>query len=193
MIDMTSNERRSYVRGNFSFKINYKIMTTEEYKDLKRFEGEIFSPFNKEQSIDIIDNKIDTDKTADASLIKYLLYMDEKLDQIIGLLSMDRTVKGLPDYGIGQNISGSGMEMIIDKPVESGQIIHAKFILSKLPLVFMDIFGEVVYVTQVDEDKQILYHLGVEFINFNVNDRERIINSVFQNEREVIRKRKSYG
>ena len=188
---MIPDEERSDVRGYFPFKVNFKIITKEEYEDLKRFDGEFFFPFNKEQGVDVIDTRISAGNTADASLIKYLLYMDGKLDQILDLLSRDRTVNGLPDYGVGQNISGSGMEIIVDKPLESGQILHSRFFLSKFPLIFMDIFGEVIHVTQVNQEGQTLYQIGIKFINLSVNERERIISSVFQRERERIRKTKS--
>ncbi|MBU0769611.1 MAG: PilZ domain-containing protein, partial [Proteobacteria bacterium] len=78
-----------------------------------------------------------------------------------------------------------------DKPVETGQIIHSKFYISKIPLVFMDIFGEVVRSIKVDEGDKTLYSLGIKFLDISVNDQESIIASVFQKQRGVIRKRKS--
>lgn len=186
-----TKESRYYVRGNFSFKIKFKIMAPEEYEDLKRFNEVNFSQFNHEQTIDVSDTGISAESMANASLINYLIQMDEKLDQISDLLSKDKTVEGLFNQGVGLNISGSGMKIIVDKSVELGQIIHSKFYLSKFPLVFMDIFGEVVRVTQIDEGDQTLYHLGIKFLDLSVNDRERIVTSVFQREREAIRKRKN--
>ena len=89
------------------------------------------------------------------------------------------------------NISGSGMNIMVDKPLETGQIIHSKFYLSKIPLVFMDIFGEVVHSTTVDECGKTLYSLGVKFLDISVNEQERIIASIFQRQRGVLRKIKS--
>ncbi|MBL7195980.1 MAG: hypothetical protein ISS64_06750, partial [Desulfobacterales bacterium] len=60
----------------------------------------------------------------------------------------------------------------------------------KSPLVFMDVFGEVIRVTQVNKDDRTLYQAGVKFIDLNLADREKIITSVFQRQREAIRKRK---
>lgn len=187
---MVTKERRSYVRGALSFNVKYKLVTSEEYEDLKKFDRAIFSPLNKTQAFDVADTDIRTDSVTDASLINFLVQMDEKLDQILELLSQDRAVAVPFRQGVGDNISGSGMQLVIDEPVDCGQIVHSKFFLSKSPLVFMDVFGEVIRVTQVNKDDRTLYQAGVKFIDLNLADREKIITSVFQRQREAIRKRK---
>jgi len=184
-------ERRSYVRGNFSFKIKFKTMTSNEYEDLVRSDEAIPPYFQKETGIDITDKKKGVDTAVDPSLVNYLALIDEKLDLILELLAKDSKIEGLFNQGIGMNISGSGMNIMVDRPVESGQIIHSKFYLSKTPLVFLDIFGEVVRSTKVDECGQTMYSLGIKFLDISVNDQERIITSVFQRQRGVLRKRKN--
>ena len=135
-------EKRSYVRGNFSFKIKFKTMTSDEYEGIVRSNEAISSHFQKEPGIDIDDKKIDAITAIDPSLVNYLVLIDEKLDLILELLEKDNKIKGLFNQGRGMNISGSGMNIMVDIPVETGQIIHSKFYLSKIPLVFMDLFGE---------------------------------------------------
>lgn len=184
-------ERRSYVRGNFSFKIKFKTMTSDEYEGLVRSNETISPYFQKEPGIDIADKKIGVDTAIDPSLVNYLVLIDEKLDLILELLAKDSNIEGLFNQGIGMNISGSGMNIMVDRSVETGQIIHSKFYLSKTPLVFMDIFGEVVRSTKVDECGKTLYSLGIKFLDISVNDQERIIASIFQRQRGVLRKRKS--
>ncbi len=184
-------ERRSYVRGNFSFKIKFKTMTSNEYEGLVRSDEAIPPYFQKETGIDITDKKNGVDTAVDPSLVNYLALIDEKLDLILELLAKDSKIEGLFNQGIGMNISGSGMNIMVDQPVESGQIIHSKFYLSKTPLVFLDIFGEVVRSTKVDECGQAMYSLGIKFLDISVNDQERIITSVFQRQRGVLRKRKN--
>jgi len=184
-------ERRSYVRGNFSFKIKFKTMTSNEYEGLVRSDEAIPPYFQKETGIDITDKKNGVDTAVDPSLVNYLALIDEKLDLILELLAKDSKIDGLFNQGIGKNISGSGMNIMVDRPVESGQIIHSKFYLSKTPLVFLDIFGEVVRSTKVDECGQTMYSLGIKFLDISVNDQERIITSVFQRQRGVLRKRKN--
>jgi len=191
-MNMPHIERRSYVRGNFSFKIKFKTMTLSEYEALVESNEAISPQFQNQSLVDIADTiKSANTALADASLINYLVQMDEKLDQILELLTKDKKIEGLFGQGFGLNISGSGMNIMVDEPVETGQIIHSKFYLSKIPLVFMDIFGEVVRVTTIEEAGKILYSLGIKFLDLSVNDQERIIASVFQNQRGAIRKGKS--
>jgi hypothetical protein len=188
---MQSEERRSFVRGNFSFNIKFKIMTKDEYEDLKKTNEAIFPAFKQEPGVDVRDREITAGHPASASLINHLVQIDEKLDLILDLLSNDKTVKGVCGQGVGLNISGSGMSIMVNRSVEYGQVIHTKFYLSKFPLVYMDIFGEVVHVAQVDKDGRTHYQLGIRFLDLGINDRERIISSVFQRQRGDIRKIKS--
>ena len=184
-------ERRSYVRGNFSFKIKFKTMTSDEYEGLVRSNDEISSHFQIEPGVNIADKKIAADTAIDPSLVNYLVLIDEKLDLILELLEKDNKIEGLFKQGLGMNISGSGMNIMVDQPVETGQIIHSKLYLSKIPLVFMEIFGEVVRSTRLDECGETLYSLGIKFLDISVNDQERIITSIFKRQRGVLRKRKS--
>lgn len=183
-------ERRSYVRGQFSFKIKFKTMTIDEYEDVIKSDEAIPPHFQKELGINIADKKIDANPAMDPSLVNYLVLIDEKLDLILDFLAKDNKMEGLFDQGVGMNISGSGMNIVVDRPVETGQIIHSKFYLSKMPLVFMDMFGEVVRSTKVDECGKTMYSLGIKFLDISVNDQEKIIASIFQRQRGVLRKRK---
>ena len=189
--NMPHVERRSYVRGNFSFKIKFKTMTSDEYETLVKSNEANFPPFQNESGIDVSDTKMSANIVTDASLINYLVQMDEKLDQILELLSKDKKIEGLFGQGFGLNISGSGMNILVDEPVRTGEVIHSKFYLSKVPLVYMDIFGEIVRVAEIEESGKTLYSLGIKFLDLSVNDQERIIASVFQKQRGIIRKRKS--
>ena len=187
---MVIDERRSYVRGDLEFKIQYKVLSPEEYEDLHQFDKAIFSPLQQIQAVDFAASDIGDVSAANASIINYLVQMDEKLDRILEIVSKEKSVPAPFRCGVGENISGSGMQIIIDTPVKSGQIIHSKFLLSKLPFVFMDLFGEVIREQKFNQDGKTLYRAGIKFLDLNVNDRDKIIASVFQKQREAIRKNK---
>ena len=183
-------ERRSYVRGNFSFKIKFRTMTSDEYEEFVRSNETISPHFQMDAGIDIAGKKTDADSEIDPTLINCLTLINEKLDLILELLDKDNNINGFQN-GLGANISGSGMNIVVDSPLETGQIIHTKFYLSKIPLVYMEIFGEVVHSTKVNECGKKQYSLGIKFLDLSVNDQERIIASVFQRQRKVLRKRKT--
>lgn len=188
---MITDERRSYVRGNLDFKVQYQVITLEEYEDLKRFDKAIFSPFKNVNSIDVANTDRDAANAPNASLINYLVQMDAKLDRILELISAEKEAEVPCRHGIGQNISGSGMQMVVDTPVEPGKIIHSKFLLSQFPFIFMDLFGEVIREKEFKKDGATLYLVGIKFLDLNNTDREKIIAFVFQKQREAIRKSKS--
>ena len=188
---MMSKERRSYVRGDLFFKVKFRIIAPEEYKTIKGTGDQILSPDKEELIFNSSGtNNLDTEITTNSFIIDFLLQMDEKLDRILAILTKDEGDKVLPNQGTGGNISGSGMNIIVDKPIELGEVIHTNFLLSRFPMVFIDVFGEVVQITPVDENGKTVYHLGIKFLNLKLNDRERIIACVFQRQREKIRKGK---
>jgi hypothetical protein len=190
-IEKMSKENRSYVRGDILYKVKFTLFTREEYENLQRSEEQHFSlskypdervfPDPDDPSVSILDD----------NLINFLIQMDEKLDQILLLLSKGEAKKEPFEEGVGVNISGSGMNMIVDKPVEPGHVIRAKFFLTKAPFLFMEVFGEVVRTIRLEEKGEKNYQLGIEFLDLNEHDRDRIITAVFQYQRQTIRKNKS--
>jgi len=74
---MISKERRSYVRGELSFKVEFRIMTPEEYEKIKGSADRVVS---SDRGIGIDSNN--TEITPNTFMIDFLLQMDEKLDQI---------------------------------------------------------------------------------------------------------------
>jgi len=178
-------ERRSYVRGNLSFKVKFRVITQKEYETLKEAINQSSPPENMS-----LDDAISKESIVNTFIIDFLLNIDEKLDQVISMLTKGEDSEELLKHGICSDISGSGMSITVDKLVECGQIIHANFILARLPLVYLDAFGEIVRVIPVDENEQNLYKIGVKFLELNTNAKERIISCVFQKQRENIRKSK---
>jgi hypothetical protein len=191
MIDTVSKERRSYVRGDISFKVTFNVVSPEEYEHIKRSKQGKFSSTKRKQGIDssVIVNE-DPHGAFNTSLIDFFLHLDEKLDRILEFVSRDMPDKPSSKQALGSNISGSGMNIITDTSLEPGEIIHVNFVLSRFPLVFIEVFGEIVRATPVDENGKTWYHLGIHFLDLNLNDREKIIACVFQRQRETIRKEK---
>ena len=184
-------ERRSYVRGNFSFKIKFKTISLDEYEALSNSRESRFTFLQEAHGIAALDEIQDKETSMDSSLMNYLAMINEKLDLILELLTNDNEAQGVFEQAVGVNISGSGMNIMVDQPVETGQIIHSKIYLPGVPMVFLNVFGKVVRSSKVNECGKILYSLGVRFLNLSVNDQEKIIAMVFKNQRADLRKRKN--
>jgi hypothetical protein len=188
---MISKENRSYVRSDILFKVKFSLLTRETYENVERTKAGRLSLKESPQEIVVTESDEAKASTIDGNLINFLLQMDEKLDQILALLSKGDEKIMSPEEGVGINISGSGMNMIVDKPFDPGMIIHAKLFLTKLHFLFMDVFGEIVRVIPSEEKGEKRYELGVEFLDLCETDRDRIITAVFQQERRKIRNMKS--
>ena len=191
MIDMISHERRSYVRGEFPFKVRYTLLTPDEYQEFTETINHI--PYTEERiGSEIADqNTRDGEMSLNPYLIDFLLKIDEKLDQILSRLSPEDTeTHHLVKQGVGTNISGSGMNMVISEPAQPGQIIHTHFVLSKTPLVYLDLFGEILWVNPSEDNEGKAFNLGIEFLDLKPGDQERIISCVFQRQRKSLRQRK---
>jgi len=188
---MVVKERRSFVREDINFQVRFRKVPKEEYERVRKSSNPEGSLHKKKLIINVADtdNK-NSSIILDASLVDLLLQINEKLDRIMAMLSRDEVEQGGLAQGTGVNISGSGMNLVVYKLVESGQIIHTNFILSKFPLVDVDVFGKVVRVTPIVENGKTAYQLGIEFLDIDPDDREKIIAWVFQKQREAIRNRK---
>ncbi|MCD4715560.1 MAG: PilZ domain-containing protein [Desulfobacterales bacterium] len=194
MAEIGSKEQRSFVRASLSFKVKFKVLSQEEYDAIKETGDPIPSPDEK----GLIFDSTDTEETfngiaANQCLVDLLFQIDEKLDRILAVLSKDDPDISVFKQGSGVNIGGSGMKMVVDKPVEPGQIIHTNLVLSKFPPIFMDVFGEVIHADPVDEGGKTVYQLGIKFLDLDINDREKIIACVFQRQREIIRRENREG
>ncbi len=189
MVAIESTEQRSFVRANLSFKVKFRVISEEEYEKVKETANRF--PYPDEKGL-ILDNT-DTDSnlndiTANQFLVDLLFHIDEKLDRLMAVLSKGEPDLVVFDQGSGLDIGGSGMKIIVDSPVEPGQLVHTNLVLSKFPPKFIDVFGEVVRTESINQEGKTVYQLGIKFLDLDINDREKIIASVFQRQREIIRR-----
>ncbi|MBW2031559.1 MAG: PilZ domain-containing protein [Deltaproteobacteria bacterium] len=188
---MAGKERRSHIRENFSFKIRFGVLTREEYEKSSRHD-QCAPPYPRRDLLTEPRNPPSRypGDLQDSAMRELFLRIDEKLDLVLSLLCDKQVEGGLIEEATGRNISGSGMNMVSRKRVERGNIIRANFILSIYPLVIIDLFGEIVRVSPVEESGKIHYSHGVKFLDLDPNVREKVIACVFQRQRQALRKRK---
>jgi len=192
---MVSNERelRSDVRGDYSYTVDYELVTPEEFHSVRE---KTFRPLipdmNKLKISRARSDKdgMDTGSAINGDIAEFFVRMDEKLDRILLMLSKNKAFSESSGRGTGNNISASGMNIDIDRPVKQGQIVHATMILSKAPFLYIDVYGEIIRVDSLGGKDSPLCQVGVKFLNLDASGREKIVAYVFQQQREAIRKRK---
>jgi len=187
MVEKESKKVRSYVRAQMFFKVQYRVITREEYELEKEIGYKRYSTEERVMEGVYKDARVN-DTEPDQCFAKFMLRIDEKLDLILALLSKDAAEMSGFYNGIGLDIGGNGMKLAMDNPVELGHIIHMNLVLSKFEFIYLDLFGEVVHINSVDQAGKKAYHVGISFLALDENDREKIIARVFQKQREVIRK-----
>lgn len=184
-------ERRAYVRGDFSYDVQFRVLSQDECK-LREMAGKKISFYEQKQLkiASIMDDISDGNNLIPRGLIEFLVRIDDKLDQVLTLLTESPECKEEFKQGLGVDISATGMGIISELPVVPNQTIKATITLSRVPLISLDVFGEVIQVMPAAKGEKQMYHIGIRFLDLNANDREKIIKCVFQNERAAIRERR---
>lgn len=187
-------ELRSDVRGDFSYTVDYEIITPEEFHSIRE---KTIRPLTTDiEKFKIGRARSDNDNmdagfAINGDIAEFFVRMDEKLDRILLMLSKNKAFSECSGRGTGNNISASGMNIDIDRPVKQGQIVHASMVLSKTPFLYIDVYGEIIRVDALEEKDSPLCQVGIKFLNLDETGREKIIAYVFQQQREAIRKRKN--
>ena len=183
MVEKESEKDRSYVRAKMFFKVKYRLISGEEYKAEKEI---CYHPPSVQEEVY---GEAGVNETApNKSLVQFLHKIDEKMDRILALLSREEADTSGFNKGTGLDIGGDGMKLAVDHSVDLGQILHINPVLSIVELIHLDLFGEVIHVKPVDEAGKKVYHVGINFLALDENDREIIIARVFEKQREVIRR-----
>jgi hypothetical protein len=193
---MISNERelRSDVRGDYSYTVDYEIVTPEEFHSVRE---KTIRPLTTDvEKLKIgraqSDNdNMDTGFAINGDIAEFFVRMDEKLDRILLMLSKNKVFSECSGRGTGNNISASGMNIDIDRPVKQGQIVHATMVLSKAPFLYIDVYGEIIRVDALGGKDSPLCQVGIKFLNLDESGKEKIVAFVFQQQREAIRKKKN--
>ena len=183
-------DRRSNVRGELSCIVKYKTISPNEF-ELIRNNRSSSSRINFKKITSSINhsNEIDSGYILNDEVIHFLIQMDEKMDRILSLLK-DEKYTGQFQEGIGKNISASSINIVIDTPAKKGQILQMFIILSKIPFVGIDVYGEIIRVSPMDKPDKKMWQIVTKFIELDEISQEKIIAYIFQRQRMAIRERK---
>lgn len=188
---MAPHKSRTHVRENIFLEVGFRILSPVEYESLKRAQRKELSICSGDLALGQNEDEVLPEIPADDPVLAYLLRLEKKLDRVIKLVSQRKWEDELLERGLALDISGSGMRIAVDQAVDIGEVIHLKFYLSMTFPILVELFGEVANVAQIEQDDRTMYQLGVKFIDLDANDRELIINYVFQRQRAAIRSRKT--
>jgi hypothetical protein len=117
------------------------------------------------------------------ALMEVLSGMNHKLDLILSTISQDLLVQDFPLRLEVTEISGAGVLFRTREPMKVGEHMELVLILSQFPLRMASVCGTV----QRQDDPTLF---AFNFRQIRENDREAIVQYVFQEQREQIREKK---
>lgn len=120
------------------------------------------------------------------ALVNALVSIDRKLDLLISVHSHDNILEDFPyPVEIGE-ISGAGVKLVTDFPLETGQMIECVITLTQLPVRMAGVIGRVVRHEEVNG----FPGWAVDFTRVRDRDLESIVQFVFQTQRDELRVKK---
>ncbi len=179
MRDQLPEDRRAHIRIVDRILFSFKFMDKKEYEALieKVLSGaeQPFEEYSMQWGLPKIDAPLRKLREKDEALAKVLDIIDTKLNLILNLLNL-RLRKDTPTQEVTVDISAAGLSFPYPEMIKEGQILQMD--IGLLPeQYFFRCFGEVVR-NQKDDDEG--YKIGVKFIWITEQDRERLIEHIFQ-------------
>lgn len=117
------------------------------------------------------------------TLIRFLTALDQKLDMLLALQGQDQIFQEYPYRLEIRDISGGGVIFYSDENFAKGDVLEIVITLCDAPLQTAAAVGRIVECGPEQE-----YHFV--FTNIREHDLERVVQFVFQEEREQIRREK---
>ncbi len=189
MKDLTHKQNRKHVRAPISVPIKFTVMSPDIYNNIKDSKGaNRLQGLQMENGTGPVSTEQESFSTkCDAHVIDFLFRIDDKLDRILELLLRDEKDKEKLRRGRTLNISGAGMRIVYEEPLQVGNILNTNFLVSKFPPAWLDLYCEVVRVVPNLEGAEATYEIALKFIDLNEENREKIIFYTFQQQREALR------
>ena len=179
---MTQNgtEKREYVRVGLAGRVMVKPVSREEYE---RNRG-----IPDGAAVGRIQDSDDITKGAllGGALEDRLMRIEEKLDRILQKLELEATMEGPVVRGMTCNISGAGVNMVLESSLEAGQMVLMSLTLPGFSIGMLHAYGKVVRVTQ-GKEKGALFSTSVKFLALDEKARDMLISYSFYRQRQEIR------
>jgi hypothetical protein len=192
---MDSDEKRECVRAPLGVTVEFIALDEAEF-GRRRARGETGSCrgcgiHGEKWTPDGGEDKAKSGVAVDPRVVDFLIHLEDKMDHMLALMAKNEPGGGEFSEGQGLNISGKGMRICCEKPVEEGRILDIRARMFRFPVVILKLFGKVLRVKKINGDGNARYEIAVEFLDLDKDAEEWIISYVFQKQREAIRSGKN--
>ena len=181
-------ENREFVRASLTFDVKFRVVSREEYASSETRGFGLAFHGGKSQIIDGMGMERRLENAGiNRELVDFLIQLDDKLNQILIQLGQNDSETIRFQRGTAVDIGGAGMKMAVESPVDVGELVHIQLVLSRVPMMMVDVYGEVVRVDTPSGGGSGFFYLGIKFSDLDINTREKIIASIFKQQRRNIR------
>ncbi|ACL02356.1 hypothetical protein Dalk_0651 [Desulfatibacillum aliphaticivorans] len=189
MNNIEASEKRDYVRVPFKGNVTFRTLTEDEFQAQYQ-EKENWSESTSRGLIseNFEDAKKAGESSVDPNLVRFLLHLEDKLDRILGLLG-DKSRNGM-EVGSGIDISSSGIKFRTGRHLEEGQHLEMRFVVSRYPIVCLDILGTVTRVIPIYDQGAKQYEVAANLYEFDGQTTEEIMAYAFRVQREALRSKR---
>jgi len=180
MAEQSNEEKRTFVRADLATRVKVQPVSREEFEHHKAMHVGGFSG-------GIGSNDADLPEGYMGYLFDRLNRIEEKLDRVLGKLDPDSFTNEETTYGTAQNISGAGVNLMLEDALEDGQLVLISLSVPGFSIGFLQAYGEVVRVVPHDGKRTQLFETSVKFLIISEEEREKLIAYAFQRQRQAIR------
>jgi c-di-GMP-binding flagellar brake protein YcgR len=176
MAEQKNEEKRAYVRADLTTQVKVQPVSREAFEHHKAMRVGGLSG-----------DVVAEDGGRMGHLFDRLNRIEEKLDRILEKLDPESGSAEETSYGTAQNISGAGVNLILEDAYDVGQLVLISLSVPGFSIGFLQAYGEVVRVTPHKGTARPSFETSIKFLIISEDEREKLIGYAFQVQRQTIR------
>jgi hypothetical protein len=180
MVEQRDIEKRTSVRVELATRVKVQPISREEFEQSKSVQvGGIPGGILPGEG-GLSDEQL-------GYLIKHLNRIEEKLDQVLRKLDPEACGGDTFTYGTAQNISGAGINLILEDAFKAGQLVSISLSVPGFSIGFLQAYGEIVRVEPAKKKDRQVFETSIKFLVISEEEREKLISYAFRMQRLAIR------
>jgi len=187
----TVDDRRSFFRIDDEVNLIYKKIDQQAIYAASMVTEDLLSSCSLVSTLDVLDQEsrliMHRIEKNEPEIAEYLKVMDSKISILAQAVMMQD--KEFSENNLrNANISATGLAFEVDEPVNEGDFLEIKLLLTSC-LSIIVIYGKVVYCKENTQQRADArpYHIAIEYINLKEQDREVLIKHVVKRQMQQIR------
>ena len=180
MAGQSNEEKRTCVRAELATRVKIQPVSREEFEKSKSVQIGGVPAGTSPGEGGFPDGQL-------GFLLDHLSRIEEKLDHVMRKLDPDTCSGETSTYGTAQNISGAGVNLILEEAFEAGQLVLISLSVPGFSIGFLQAYGEVVRVRSFMQNNRQVFETSIKFLAISEDEREKLISYAFCMQRQVIR------